>query len=66
MVTVVDSSTISAALDLRSKVDTALAMGIPAETIGAALMVEKGLDPGIVNGPVPRSLDALISSGAPA
>lgn len=66
MVTVVDNRIINAALDLRSKVDTALSMGIPAEIIGAALMVEKGLDPGITDGPVPSSLDALLSSGVPA
>ena len=66
MVTVVDNNTINAALDLRSKVDTALSMGIPAETIGAALMIEKGLDPGQVSGPLPASLDALLSTGAPA
>ena len=66
MVTVVDSKTINAALELRSKVDRALSLGIPAETIGAALMVEKGLDPGIVNGPIPSSLDSLLVSAASA
>ena len=66
MVTVVDNNTINAALVLRHKVDEALSMGIPAEVIGAALMVEGGLDPGSVNGPVPQSLDALLSTGARA
>lgn len=62
MVTVVDNKTINAALELRAKVDKALSMGIPPETIGAALMVEKGLDPGTMNGPVPPSLDYLLIS----
>lgn len=66
MVTIVNNNTINAALELRDKVDRALSMGIPAETIGAALMVEKGLDPGQVSGPVPNSLDALLYSANPA
>ncbi len=66
MVTVVDNETINTALDLRSKVDAALSMGISAEMIGAALMVEKGLDPGKMTGPAPSSLDALINAGATA
>ena len=66
MLTVVDNKTINAALELRAKVDRALSLGIPAEVIGAALMVEKGLDPGIVNGPIPSSLDSLLVSGCPA
>lgn len=66
MVTIVDNKTINAALELRDKVDRALSMGIPAETIGAALMVEKGLDPGHISGPVPHSLDALLYSTSPA
>ena len=66
MVTVVDNNTINAALDLRHKVDEALSMGISAETIGAVLMVETGLDPGQVNGPIPSSMDALLRSGARA
>ena len=63
---VIDKNTINAALELRDKVDHALSMGIAAETIGAALMVETGLDPGKVNGPIPRSLDALLTSAATA
>ncbi len=66
MVTVVDNKTINAALELRAKVDRALSMGIPAETIGAALMKEKGLDPGVVKGPVPPSLDSLLVSSQSA
>jgi hypothetical protein len=66
MITVVDNSTINSALELRDKVDRALSLGIPAETIGAALMMEKGLDPGKIHGPVPRSLDALLVSRASA
>ncbi len=66
MVTVVDNNIINAALDLRHKVDTALSMGISAETIGAALMVEKGLDPGKIDGPIPISLDALLRTRTPA
>jgi hypothetical protein len=66
MVTIVDNKVINAALELRDKVDQALSMGISAEMIGAALMVEKGLDPGKVSGPVPNSLDALLYSGSPA
>jgi len=66
MVTIVDNKVINAALELRDKVDQALSMGIPAEMIGAALMVEKGLDPGKVSGPIPNSLDALLYSGSPA
>ena len=65
MVTVIDNNVVNAALELRDKVDRALSLGISAETIGAALMVEKGLDPGRIKGPVPRSLDALlVSAGA--
>ena len=63
---VIDAAVIMAALDLRTKVEKALSMGIPAETIGAALMVEKGLDPGKVRGPVPRSLDDLLVARASA
>ncbi len=66
MVTIVDNKVINAALELRDKVDQALSMGISAEMIGAALMVEKGLDPGKVSGPIPNSLDALLYSGSPA
>ncbi len=65
-ITTIDNNTINAALELRDKVDRALSMGISAETIGAALMVEKGLDPGRVTGPLPHSLDALLRSGAAA
>ena len=65
-ITTIDNNTINAALELRDKVDRALSMGISAETIGAALMVEKGLDPGRVKGPLPHSLDALLMSGAAA
>lgn len=61
MVTVVDNKTINSALELRDKVDMALSMGISAETIGAALMIEKGLDPGKIAGPLPPSLDSLLS-----
>ena len=64
MVTVVDNKTINAALDLRHKVDEALSLGISAETIGAVLMVETGLDPGKVKGPIPPSMDALLRSSA--
>ncbi len=63
MVEIVNNATIDAALELRHKVDKALAMGFSAELIGAALMVEKGLDPGHVLGPMPRSLDSLIHTG---
>ena len=66
MVTIVDNKVINAALELRDKVDQALSMGISAEMIGAALMVEKGLDPGKISGPIPNSLDALLYSGSPA
>jgi hypothetical protein len=66
MVTIVDNKVINAALELRDKVDQALSMGISAEMIGAALMVEKGLDLGKVSGPIPNSLDALLYSGSPA
>ena len=48
MLSAVDDKLIINALDLRKKIDTALEMGIPAESIGAALMLEKGLDPGDV------------------
>ncbi len=65
MVTIVDNNTINAALELRDKVDQALSLGIPAETIGAALMIEKGLDPGKVTGPIPHSLDALLVTAGP-
>ena len=65
-ITTIDNNTINAALELRDKVDRALSMGISAETIGAALMVEKGLDPGRISGPLPRSLDALLMTGAAA
>lgn len=63
---IIDSKTIAKALNLRDKVDRALELGIPAETIGAALMAEKGLDPGPVSGPIPRSLDELLTAGVPA
>ena len=66
MVNIIDNNTINAALELRDKVDHALSLGISAETIGAALMVETGLDPGKIKGPIPRSLDALLVSAAPA
>jgi hypothetical protein len=66
MVTMVNNKVINAALEIRDKVDQALSMGISAEMIGAALMVEKGLDPGKVSGPIPNSLDALLYSGSPA
>lgn len=66
MVTIVDNNTINAALELRDKVDRALSLGISAETIGAALMVETGLDPGKISGPIPHSLDALLYSANPA
>jgi len=62
MISIIDNQTINAALELRDKVDHALSLGISAETIGAALMVETGLDPGKINGPIPRSLDALLTS----
>jgi len=66
MISIIDNQTINAALELRDKVDHALSLGISAETIGAALMIETGLDPGKINGPVPRSLDALLTSATPA
>ena len=66
MISIIDNQTIDAALELRDKVDHALSLGISAETIGAALMVETGLDPGKINGPIPRSLDALLTSASPA
>lgn len=66
MVTIVNNNTVNAALELRDKVDKALSLGISAETIGAALMVETGLDPGKVSGPIPNSLDALLYSANPA
>ena len=62
----VDNKTIKAAVELRNKVDHALSLGIAAETIGAALMVETGLDPGKIKGPIPRSLDSLLVSTASA
>jgi len=66
MISIIDNQTIDAALELRDKVDHALSLGISAETIGAALMIETGLDPGKINGPIPRSLDALLTSATPA
>ncbi len=66
MVKIIDNNTINAALELRDKVDHALSLGISAETIGAALMVEIGLDPGKMSGPIPHSLDALLVSANPA
>jgi len=66
MIDIIDKQTINEALELRKKVDHALSLGISAETIGAVLMLETGLDPGKVNGPIPRSLDALLVSAAPA
>ena len=66
MIDIIDDKTINAALELRNKVDHALSLGISAESIGAALMIETGLDPGKINGPVPRSLDALLLSASPA
>lgn len=66
VITVIDTNTINSALELRDKVDRALSLGIPAETIGAVLMVEKGLDPGQITGPIPRSLDALLVAVATA
>lgn len=60
MAAFVDNATVDAALELRKKVDQALAMGITAETIGAVLMAEKGLDPGGIQTPAP-SLDALLA-----
>jgi len=62
MLSAVDDKLIINALDLRKKIDTALEMGIPAESIGAALMLEKGLDPGNNSINIPHSLDALIYS----
>ncbi len=61
MVERIDSATIDAALELRRKIDTALDLGYTPETIGAALMVEKGLDPGKVHGPIPLSLDSMLN-----
>jgi len=66
MINIIDNKTINEALELRDKVDNALSMGFSAETIGAALMVETGLDPGKITGPIPRSLDALLLSANPA
>ena len=66
MIDIIDNKTINAALELRKKVDHALSLGISAESIGAALMVEKGLDPGKINGPIPSSLDALLISASSA
>ena len=66
MVTVIDNNIVNSALELREKVDRALSLGISAETIGAALMVEKGLDPGRIKGPIPHSLDALLTSAGAA
>lgn len=51
------------ALKLREKVDLALSLGFSAETIGATLMVEKGIDPGKNQIPRAASLDDLIISG---
>ncbi|MCG8452806.1 MAG: hypothetical protein MI717_06475 [Spirochaetales bacterium] len=62
MVQIIDQRTIHAALELREKVDRALNLGIAAETIGAALMLEQGLDPGASAERKFRSLDALLSS----
>jgi len=62
MMTAVNDKMLESALDLRQKVDKALSLGIPAETIGAALMIEKGLDPGRLTGPRPHSLDSLLIS----
>ncbi len=66
MISIIDNRTINAALELRDKVDYALSLGISAETIGAALMVETGLNPGKISGPIPHSLDALLVSANPA
>ncbi len=66
MISIIDNKTINAALELRDKVDYALSLGISAESIGAALMMETGLDPGKISGPIPRSLDALLISANPA
>ncbi|RKX69470.1 MAG: hypothetical protein DRP60_16620 [Spirochaetes bacterium] len=66
MISIIDNKTINAALELRDKVDYALSLGISAESIGAALMMETGLDPGKISGPVPHSLDALLISANPA
>jgi len=66
MISIIDNKTINAALELRDKVDYALSLGISAESIGAALMMETGLDPGKISGPVPHSLDALLVSANPA
>ncbi len=49
--------------ELCYKVDKALSMGFSAELIGAALMIEEGLDPGPVPGPIPLSLDSLLHAG---